>query len=239
MATVLQISDTHLQAAAHTPVDKDPDARLLATIDAVRGVYADLILLTGDLADDGSTAALERLQTVVSTLGTPMLAIGGNHDLVPNVLAVFGPDDTAEVGAWRVVGVDSVIPGEIHGAVDVDELTRRLDGLDDRPTLIAIHHPPRSTSTHEMFQLIGAEEMLAALRARPHVRAVVSGHLHEVFDREDGDLRLWGAPSTYYAIEHHGDDYLLETDGLVGAQVLTLDDDGSISCERVVRSLGC
>ena len=168
-----------------------------------------------------------------------MLAIGGNHDDVGNVHDVFGADDTAEVGAWRVVGVESSIPGEIHGAVDVDELTRRLDALDDRPTVIAIHHPPRSPSTHPMFRLIGAEEMLTALSARPHVRAVVSGHLHEAFDRMAGDVHLWGGPSAYYAIEHSGDEHHVAADGIVGAQLLTLDDDGAISCERVARSLGC
>ena len=41
-------------AEPHTPADSDPDASLLATIDAVRDVRADLVLLTGDLADDGS-----------------------------------------------------------------------------------------------------------------------------------------------------------------------------------------
>ena len=84
-----------------------------------------------------------------------------------------------------------------------------------------------------MFQLIGADAMVAALRDRPHVRAIVSGHLHEVFDRREGDLQICGGPSTWYAIEHTGDDYRLFTDGLVGAQVLTLGDDGSFACNRV------
>jgi Icc protein len=239
MATVVQISDSHLRSEPNTPVDENPDASLLATLDAVRDVRADLVLLTGDLADDGSLAALDRVRAVAEEFSSPILAIGGNHDDVDNVRKVFGAADAVEVGAWRVVGVDSVIPGEIHGAVDVDELTERLDRLDDRPTLIAIHHPPRSPSTHPMFQLIGAEQMLAALRARPHVRAVASGHLHEAFDREDGPLQLYGAPSSYYAIRHTGGDHEMVEDGIVGAQVLTLGDDGSISCQRVHRSLGC
>ena len=218
MATVLQISDTHLSAAPNTPADNDPDASLLATLDAVRDVRADLVLLTGDLADDGSLAGLQRLD---------------------NVRAVFGTADTVEVGRWRVMGVESMIPGQDHGSVDVERLTERLDRLDDRPTLICIHHPPRSPSTNQMFQLIGAEAMLAALRDRPHVRAIVSGHLHEVFDRREGDLQIYGGPSSWYAIEHTGDDYRLFADGLVGAQVLTLGDDGSFTCKRVARSLGC
>jgi 3',5'-cyclic-AMP phosphodiesterase len=239
MATVLQISDTHLRAVPNTPADRDPDASLLATIDAVRNVNADLVLLTGDLSDDGSVAALQRLRSTVAVLSPAILAVAGNHDDADNVQAVFGPTDTVDLGVWRVLGIESVIRGEHHGSVDVEALTKRLDQLDERPTVLAIHHPPRSPSTNPMFQLIGADEMLAALRERPHVRAVVSGHLHEAFDRHDGDLQLLGAPSSYYAIRHTDGQYVLVDDGIVGAQVLTLGDDGSFACERVARSLGC
>jgi 3',5'-cyclic-AMP phosphodiesterase len=239
MSTVLQISDTHLQAKPSTASTKNPDVSLLATLDAVRDVRADLVLLTGDLADDGSVAALRRLRVLVSELSSIILAIGGNHDDPDNVRAVFGDVDTVDLGTWRVLGVESMIPGQIHGSVDVDSLTRRLDRLDHRPTLLAVHHPPRSPSTNPMFQLLGADEMLAALRERPHVRAIVSGHLHEAFDRHDGALLLRGSPSSYYAIEHAGDEYRVIDGGIVGAQILTLGDDGSFACDRVARSLGC
>ena len=239
MANVLQISDTHLRAGANTPADKNPDASLAASIDAALGIDADLVLLTGDLADDGSVQALERLRDLVSVFSAQVLAVGGNHDILDNVHAVFGAADTAEVGAWRVVAIESLIPGEVHGAVDVDDLTRRLDALDDRPTVIAIHHPPRSPSSHQWFQLIGAEQMLAAVRERPGIRAVVSGHLHEAFHLHDAGLELCGAPSTYYAIEHRGNEYRADDDGIVGTQLLTLGDDGSFACVPVTRSLGC
>src|SRR4249919_1496767 len=229
MATVLQISDTHLRAEPNTPADRDPDAALLATIDAVRDVPADLILLTGDLSDDGSLPALERLRQIVGQLSAPIMAVAGNHDDPRTVRVVFGDTDTVELGRWRVLGVESVIPGEDHGAVDLAGLIQRLDHADPRPTLLAIHHPPRSPSTNPMFQLIGADEMLAALHDRPHVRAVVSGHLHEAFERREGDVQLLGSPSSYYAIEHIDAEYQLVDDGLVGAQVLTLGDDGSFA----------
>jgi 3',5'-cyclic-AMP phosphodiesterase len=239
VATVLQLSDTHLRAQPNTPADKDPDASLEATLDAIAGIRADLLLLTGDLADDGSYEGVRRLGDVVNGLSTDVLAVAGNHDELSAVRRVFGDVDTVEVGAWRVIAVETTIPGQDHGRVDVDQLVRRLDHVDDRPTMVALHHPPRSPSINAMFQLIGADELLAALAERAHVKAVVSGHLHEVFDYRNGPLQLIGAPSTYYAIEHSGDRYTLVDDGLVGAQVLTLGDDGSFACERVARSLGC
>jgi Icc protein len=239
VAIVLQISDTHLRAEPNKPVRKNPDATLAASIAAVADVAPDLVLLTGDLADDGSVAALARLQAMVAPFAAPTLAIAGNHDDLGNVRSVFGEVSTAEVGAWRVVAVETMIRRRIHGAVDVAALCRRLDALDQRPTVIAVHHPPRSPSTHRWFRLTGATAMLAALHERPHVRAVVSGHLHEVFRyREDG-LELCGAPSAYYAIEHVGESYEVAPDGLVGTQLLTLGDDGSFACEPVARSLGC
>jgi Icc protein len=239
MATVLQISDTHLRAEPNTPVDRDPDSALSESIRPILGTAPDLVLLTGDLSDDGSVAALTRLRDVVEVFSAPLLAVAGNHDTVDNVHAVFAAPAMAEVGTWRVLAVETVIPGHEHGAIDVADLVLRLDAVDDRPTVIALHHPPRSTSTHPWFRLIGAEQMLAEMRLRPNVRAVVSGHLHETFRLHDGDLQLCGAPSTYYAIEHLGDTYRLVDDGIVGTQVLTLGDDGSFSCDPVDRSLGC
>ncbi len=239
MATVLQISDTHLLTEPTMTEHGDPDVSLCATIDAVRELRPDLVLLTGDIADDGSAEALRRVRDLVVELSAPVLALAGNHDDLVHLHTVFGSTDTLEVGAWRVLAVESSVPGEIYGSVDVDELAGRLDRLDDRPTLIAMHHPPLSPSTHPWFQLIGAEKLLAAIGARPHVRAIVSGHLHEAFDRQSGDLAVCSAPSSLYAIDHLGDDFRWSDDGLVGCQVLTLGDQGSFSCERVARSLGC
>ena len=86
-----------------------------------------------------------------------------------------------------------------------------------------------------MFRLAGATDLVAACAVRPHVRGIVSGHLHEAFDRTAGDVAVVGCPSTWYAIVHEGDTYRLVADGFVGAQVLELGDDGTLTWERVRR----
>jgi Icc protein len=236
MVLVVQLSDTHLAREAPAPGDPTTaDAGVRRTVVALGDRRPDLVLLTGDLADDGSIEACRRLRAMVEPLGAPILATPGNHDLPESIVDVFGPLDTAEVGNWRVVLVDTTIPGHDDGEIDVDVFASRLDDVDSRPTLVALHHPPVSPSTHEMFRLAGAAELVEACRARPHVRGIVSGHLHEAFEREAGDIPVVGCPSTWYSIVHDGDSYRLDPDGVVGAQLLELDDDGSLMWERVRR----
>lgn len=232
-ATVLQLSDIHLTAAVGGPVHGiDPDARLATVLAAWAdtGEMADLVLVTGDDADDGSPAAYQRLAAALDSIGAPMLVIPGNHDDPAAVRAAFAAPTVAEVGGWRLAGFDSVVPGEIHGAIDAGSVTDVLDGLDDRPTVVAIHHPPRSPSTHPWARLDGSEQLLDDLAQRPHVRAVVSGHLHQPFELEGaGGLQLLGAPSTNEPIDHHGDTFTAPGTCPTGARVLRLGDDGMLS----------
>lgn len=232
--TVLQLSDMHFAGSPDRLVEgRDPAARLATVLDAyaTRHGRPDLVLLTGDNTDDGAAEGYARLATVLEAVAAPVLAVPGNHDVPHRVAAVFGTRRTAEVGAWRVVGLDSSRPGQIHGTVDVAAALRLLDELDDRPTVVAIHHPPVSPSTHEWFQLEGADDLLGGLAARPHVRMVVSGHLHEGFEYEGAEgLSLLGCPSTLVAIRHDGERFEIGVDDVpTGARVLRLEDDGSFT----------
>lgn len=231
--TILQLGDVHIAADPGTQVhDRDPAHELGRVLDAWAATreVADLVLLTGDLTEDGSPAGCERLAAAMRSVDAPVLALPGNHDDPAAVAQVFGPTTHVDVGSWRVLGVDSSVPGEVHGAVDADDVAARLDALDDRPTIVAVHHPPLSPSTHPWFQLDGAAALLDRLAARPHVRAVVTAHLHEPFERQpDRGPVVLGCPSTLAAIEHRRDTYRIAPERPTGARVLDLADDGSFT----------
>lgn len=237
-ATVLQLSDLHFLAEEGRFIDGvDPEAGLALVLRAWAelGIEADLVLLTGDNAEDGSTAACERLKQRTAVVGAPVMAVPGNHDDPAVVTAVFGDQRVAEVGGWRIVGVDTTRPFQIHGTVDVPVLAERLAGLDERPTVLALHHPPRSRSTHEWFQLEGEAELVDLLATLPHVRAVITGHLHEPFDFETAaGTALLGCPSTFVAIAHDHDEFTILPDDPLGARVLHLGDDGDLSSTVLV-----
>ena len=240
-ATILQLSDIHVSARPGTPIHgRDPDLRLATVLDAwrARGERADLVLATGDLADDASDEACARLAEVLGSLGAPVVALPGNHDDPGVVARHFDTGPVVDLAAWMVVGVDTTIAGEIHGRVDVDAVTalidRRVgDERSDRHVLVALHHPPRSYSTHPWFALEHADELLTALAARAKVRGVVSGHTHEPFEERHGQLTLLGAPSTVIGMKHAADTYVAGASP-TGALVLRLGDDGELTSDVLV-----
>ena len=239
MPLVVQISDVHLRRTPADPTEPgSPDDGLRLTVAAVdaalAGRPADLVLVTGDIADDGSIEACARTLTALAPLGAPVVATPGNHDDPAAVARVFGEVPSVDVGAWRVQLVDSVIAGEVSGAIDVGEVVARLGAAGGRPTVLALHHPLVTLSTHPMFQLDGAGEMVAGLVARPSVRAVVSGHLHEAFEVHLGGVAHLGAPSTWYALRHEAETFRV-VDGPTGARLIDLRDDGTLTWHLVPR----
>jgi Icc protein len=241
-ATLLHLTDTHLPENPGEPVcDRDADAQLDKVLAACRQATAsyDAIVLTGDQTDDASVAAHRRLRRMLDPAGAEIVAVPGNHDLA-DAHGEGWPEPTwCELGRWRVLGVDTSIPGEIHGRIDIDALCSELDARDDRFTVLAMHHPPKSPATHDWFRLLGGQALLHAIAHRPHVRALISGHVHLPFAWKYGQCALLGGPSTLTPFAHEGreDHQVVVGKGApTGARVLRLLDDGR--CEHRLVLMG-
>jgi 3',5'-cyclic-AMP phosphodiesterase len=234
-ATILQLADIHMRADDGEVYGQNPERRLALVLEACERELAavDLVVLTGDQSDDGDPQALERLRQILAGIGAPILAVPGNHDGPDLQRAAFGDWMLAEPGGWRVVGLDSSVPGEIHGSVDVGALESLLDGLDERPTVLLVHHPPVPPTSHPWFRIENAESLLASLAARPQVRAVLSGHAHFAFAFGRGRLQLLGGPSTLAPFSFPDDELLVGAGGPVGARALSLGEDGSLESRLI------
>nr|BFE56502.1 3',5'-cyclic-AMP phosphodiesterase [Dactylosporangium thailandense] len=227
---LLQLSDIHF-ADGGAPVDgRDPARRLRAVLAAARLETSpvDAVVLTGDLTDDGSRSGCHDLAVLLALLVLPILAVPGNHDDPVAVRDTFGPD-VLEIGGWRIVGIDSTRPEQIHGTIDVEAEMSRLDLYDQRPTALAMHHPPVTLSTNAWFQLDGAAELRAAVARRPHIKALFTEHLHHPFEARVGEATLFGCPSSLIAFRHEGDEVAIGGADTTGARLNTLHDDGSVT----------
>jgi 3',5'-cyclic-AMP phosphodiesterase len=139
--TIVQISDPHVPADGFLFDRVDACARVQASVGmiAAAGCSPDVLVLSGDVADRGEAAAYIRLRPVIDAalerFAAKLLVAPGNHDdvalLRAHLLArepTSGPlDEVLRVGGLRLIGLDSSVPGEVHGELD----DAQLDALAD------------------------------------------------------------------------------------------------------------
>jgi len=194
---IAQITDTHIKAdgkLAYGKVDTAGHlARAVETLNALQP-RPDLVIVTGDLVDFGRIDEYERLKDLLSPLRVPYFLVIGNHDSRAELRAVFaGHAYLHEGGAFiqyaledwpvRIVAIDTMVPRQGGGALCAARLAwldHALAQQPERPTVVAMHHPPFVTGIGHMDKLGLADPAgLAAIVARyPNVERIICGHLH-------------------------------------------------------------
>lgn len=211
---------------------------LRATLAAARADLAgcDAILATGDLVQD-DPGGYAHFRREYAALGKPVLCIPGNHDDLRAMHAElsqppFQLGGVFDAGAWRVILLDSAVPGETGGALSeatLQMLDQALAGSPQRHALVCLHHHPVPMKSR-WLDTVGLEnpgDFFEVLGRHPQVRGVLFGHVHqEVDDVRDG-LRILATPSTCSQFKPHSDEFA--TDETPPAwRTLTLHADGSI-----------
>jgi 3',5'-cyclic AMP phosphodiesterase CpdA len=198
MILIAQISDLHLRPRGLPALGfVDTNAltrRAVATLLALRPSPA-VVLVTGDIADTGDPREYAMAREILSALPMPVHVIPGNHDrraAMREGLAGtgwIGPagegaiNYAVDVGPLRLVCLDSLVEGRALGELGADTLAwldATLAAAPDRPTVVALHHPPFRTGLSHMDAILlrDGAAMEAVVRRHPQVGRVVCGHVH-------------------------------------------------------------
>jgi 3',5'-cyclic AMP phosphodiesterase CpdA len=141
---ILHLSDTHITAASGPNRDGiDPRASLLRMLhDCGELPGLDAVVVSGDVADDGSPEAyadaLDLVGAFTRPRGIPAIFSTGNHDDRKPFAAILGsghPDphsqfDSADgeraavttVAGYRIITLDSLVPGKAYGEISAPQL---------------------------------------------------------------------------------------------------------------------
>lgn len=210
---IVQLTDLHLY--------KDPQALLAgietwktfrSVLEQVRRDQADLdyLILTGDLAQDETVETYLMLREALGDWLDRCRIIPGNHDDRGNLREVFpeffsadeGPlTFTLTAGAWRIIGLDSHVPGEVRGWIDADQLNwlkLQLSADPNARTLVFIHHPPIPINVAWLDEigLSQAAGLIELIESSPQIDVVCTGHVHQEFTGQIGAASIYTTPST-------------------------------------------
>ncbi|GIG63928.1 metallophosphoesterase [Phytomonospora endophytica] len=233
MTRILHLSDPHLSRGGGPDADGvDATASLDLILHAVRHVPGiDLVLVTGDIADDGTPEACEAVRDRVGRFAAqrdvPHVYTTGNHDTRGAFAAVFGTGHldaggrdvgvmgtgvgheraaVSHVGGPRVVTLDSLVPGETHGELSDAQLSwlrELLAETAEAGTVVALHHPPVAPAVSPLLPTVNLRdaERLGRVIAGTDVQTVLCGHFHLQLSALWHGIPVWVTPGIITRID--------------------------------------
>ena len=208
----------------------------------VRQLSPDLIVLTGDLClNTGNPLTYQWVRSHLDFLSIPYTAIGGNHDISPQLAKAFSLDHL-------LVGNELFYKRELDGQTvffletSVGEMSKKqLAWLEkelneiNQDTVLFMHHPPVFGGVpfmDEKHALRNMEEVQSILFNFPHHLTVFCGHYHVERTLCTRNLTVHITPSTYvqidsnatgFKVDHHRiacREINLRKDGVIESTVL-------------------
>jgi 3',5'-cyclic AMP phosphodiesterase CpdA len=253
---ILHLSDPHLTGSGFDEDGVDAAAALeRMLLDARHLSGLDLVVVSGDIADDGSVAGCagvrERVGEFAAERGIPHVYCTGNHDTREGFAAALGsghlgPDGTdvgrliepapdtpvgeraavSEVLGLRVITLDSLVPGKVHGLVSAAQLSWLAQDLAEPApagSIVVLHHPPVFLeSPPTRAAVLQNPDDLGAVLAGTDVRAVLCGHLHLQLSGSLYGVPVWATPGIVTRVDATAPPHLLRAVKGAGASVVDL-----------------
>jgi 3',5'-cyclic AMP phosphodiesterase CpdA len=208
---IAQLSDPHITTG---PLGALPAAGLHTALGRVFGLEPrpQAVVLTGDLTDHGEPEEYAALREILHGYPLPVFLAAGNHDDPAALRAEFagtphldGGDSThyaVEFEAARLIVLDSWIPQSPSGRLGEDQLAwldKTLLDDPDRPTVLAVHHPPLplGLSLLDTMQLEDAAALAEVIGPHEQIGRIICGHGHRIVTTTFAGKVLTMAPSTY------------------------------------------
>jgi 3',5'-cyclic AMP phosphodiesterase CpdA len=216
------MSDMHI-AARSLPESTDRFERLMRAIDSVNASSADLVLVPGDMTENGNEAELRTVMETLRRLLPPVRCVPGNHDIGDKILpgrpgvtshrirsyeTLAGPASFVEdVAGLRLIALNAPVMGS-GLPEEWDQWNRLEEALTETaacPKVVLLHYPPFINDPGEpagdYWTLEKAPRMrLLEAARRGAVSLIVSGHMHRPIMTQCGGVTLATAPSLAFGL---------------------------------------
>lgn len=252
MTRILHLSDTHMSSSGTDMDGVDAIAALdRLLLDARHVPDIDLVIVSGDIADDGSAAGcravLERVGAFAAQRGVPHIYCTGNHDVRISFREVLGsghlnPDGTdrgelldstedlcaavSHLSGVRIITLDSLVPGHTHGILGRSQLTKLSEVLAEpakNGTVLVFHHPPLHLKAMPYVARVVLQNIadLDQVVRGTDVTVILTGHLHLQANGFLAGIPVWVTPGIVTRIDATSPPDLVR--GVLGAAATIVD----------------
>lgn len=205
---ILQVTDSHLYASQQGQllgVNTQDSLKAVLVAFSQLQQKVDLMLVTGDISQDGSPESYRRFVDSTISYQVPQRWIAGNHDEYALIQQLYKGQPCLRksyiANNWQILMLNSNVPGKVYGELADDELSylkQQLDNPASEYTMICLHHHalPVGCEWLDNIGLKNAAEFNQLIAQYEHVKVVLCGHIHQELDNNEQGARYLGSPST-------------------------------------------
>ncbi len=248
---ILQISDLHIMADENDTLlgvnTQYYFQQVLKQAHLAHGRF-DLILVSGDLAQQPGAASYQRIAQTLLRYDTETLCLPGNHDdfglmQVQLNTGLVSCRQAMQKQGWQIICLNSQIVDSPAGELadeQLDFLQHSLAAHPQLPCLIAVHHPCIASGSIwlDTMQIRNSAVLLDVLAQHHQVKAVTFGHIHQELARQIDGIWYFAAPATCFEFKPLSVAFAV-TDTPPGYRVFQLKSDGTLTsaCFRLTEPL--
>lgn len=243
MLKILQITDLHIMPEPDDTLlgvnTEKYFKRVLQHAQEQHGTF-DLILVTGDLAQNPCRESYQRILKVLHSSKTQCLCLPGNHDdalLMRQILnqELVSCNKQIRFINWQIICLDSQqsdSQGGLLAEKELDYLSYQLKQQAGLYTLIAVHHHCISSNSDWMDTMIieNNDALFEIIDQHPQVKAITTGHIHQLLEKKYNSVSIFATPATCFQFKPGCHEFTLDNKS-PGYRILNLYPDGTIQSE--------
>ena len=228
---ILQITDTHFrQRVDGTIYGVQTQILFEKVIAQIKSEVAeskqniDLILVTGDISQDGSDESYQRFHEFIKSFAVPTYFLQGNHDYCEPMRLTFGIEhvapckvSSATMGSspWKVILLNSSVEDQVSGHFGQEQiryLEQHLRQDSESPTMVCFHHHPMLIDCDWLDQQVidDADRLFAVLDQFNNVKLCIYGHVHQDRKTIRNQVPYFASPSTCAQFKPEVADFALD-----------------------------
>lgn len=220
---VVQITDTHVygdSAKSLLGVKTQESFDQLVQFLKLREKQIDLILLSGDLSQDGSKASYIYIANKMKEFAVPVYYVPGNHDDPKMITEVYPRENITHhrhivLKHWHIILLNSQKPGAVEGYLDAAQLSflqHCLQMYPEHHAIVVLHHHPISVGCAwlDNIGLQNADDFWAILAQFPKVHTLLFGHVHQEYQGQRNQIQYYSTPSTCIQFKRKNAAFALE-----------------------------
>jgi Icc protein len=210
--TFVQISDSHI--GFHQAPNENPAATLKIAVDAINAmpVQPQFVIHTGDVTHLSKPEQFDAAKQVLASLRAPLIVIPGEHDVIGDAgmkayFQNFARRDAPrgwysfDVGGAHFVSIVNVFDFEKMGLIGSEQLDWvRADLAAQKKTtpIVVFGHVPLYTVYEPWGWLTEDGAKVVDMLRRFDNVTVLNGHIHQILEHTEGNIRFRTAAGTAY-----------------------------------------